>query len=298
MDEDALKIRREVGKVSYEALLKARDMIKPGAKLLDVAEKTEAYAKEKGFGCAFPLNLSVDDEAAHYTPSIGDEKVFGENDIVKVDFGAEKNGLLGDCALTVDLSGKYTELVEASRSALDAAIDAIRPGVEFRAVGAEIQKAIEAKGFRPILNLGGHGVEEHNLHAGTFIPNYDNGDDTLFEEDMVIAIEPFATNGKKNLIIESDICDIYSLNGIGSVRSGDARKLLEEISRKYNSEPFAVRWLAGVLGSKFATYAAIGELTRNGILEPHPMLLGTGVITQAEAEVIVTEGSCEVLTKT
>ena len=84
-------------------------MVKPGARLLDVAESAEKFLKDKGFGLAFPINLSVNEQAAHYTPSVGDERIFTENDLVKIDFGAERNGLLGDGAITVDLSGKHRE---------------------------------------------------------------------------------------------------------------------------------------------------------------------------------------------
>lgn len=294
-----LELIRDVGKVSYEALMGAKALVKPGAKLLDVASAAEKFIFDKGYTCAFPLNLSVNGEAAHYSPSMADDRIFGERDIVKVDFGAAKDGILGDCAVSVDLSGENGRLVEATERALSDAIATVKAGIKVNEIGKVIANAIESRGFKPIENLGGHGVGEHDLHSEVFIPNFDNGDETGLEEGKVIAIEPFATSGKKGLVTDSDICEIYGFAGPVSVRNPDARLVLDEIIKKYNSEPFAVRWLSNVVPEKFKLYVAIKELWRGGALTPYPMLvgLGGGNVSQAEAEVLVTKDGCEVLTK-
>ncbi len=292
------KVVEEVGAISYKALIMARDIIKPGAKLFDVANKVEGFLKEQGYGAAFPLNLSVNNQAAHYTPSVDDETVFHDNDIVKVDFGGEKNGVLGDCALTVDLSKNNQKLVEATIDALQNAISVVKSGIEVHKIGAEIEKAIAAKGFLPIRNLGGHTVKTHELHSDIFIPNYDNGDETTLEEGMVVAIEPFATDGK-GMVTDSDICDIYGFNKEAQARMKESRQALEEIKSKYQHEPFAVRWLSNVVPSRFGLYAGIAELARAGALDPYPTLIevGKGLVSQAELEVIVEKDSCRILTK-
>ena len=294
-----LELIKRVGKTSYEALMSAKSLVKPGVKLLDVANAAEKLLFDNGYTCAFPLNLSVNGEAAHYSPAVADDKVFGEKDIVKVDFGAAKDGILGDCAVTVDLSGENGKLVEATEQALADAIAVVRTGVKVNAIGKVIANAIESRGFMPVENLGGHGVGEHDLHSKVFIPNFDNGDEAALEENDVIAIEPFATSGKKGLVTDSDICEIYGFVGPALVRNPDARRVLDEIMSKYNSEPFAVRWLSNVVPDKFKLYVAVKELWRSGALEPYPMLigLGGGNISQAEAELLVTKDGCEVLTK-
>lgn len=301
MDDDRFDIgmAREVGQLSFRALSMARDMVRPGVKLLDVAEAVEKFVRDSGFAPAFPLNLSVNREAAHYTPAVIDDRVFGEDDLVKVDFGAAKDGILGDCAVTVDLSGKNTKLVEAAETALQDALSLVKAGAPVGKIGGEIAKAIEGKGFYPVKNLGGHGVEVHALHAEVFIPNYDNGDDTALEEGQVVAIEPFATQNSRGLITESDTCEIYSFVGETRPRMPQSRKVLAKIIESYGSEPFAVRWLSGEADSKFMLYAAIRELVSTGALEGHPMLVdvGGGLVSQAELEVIVQKDGCEILTK-
>lgn len=289
---------RDVGRASYEAMKEAQAMVKPGAKLLDVAEAVEKHITEKGFDLAFPLNISINAQAAHYTPSLADEKTFGERDVVKIDCGAAKNGILGDNALTVDLSGNYGKLVEAADAALNDAVSMIRHGMPVRSIGKAIAGAITTSGFKPIENLGGHGVGSHNLHADVFIPNYDNGDDTILTEGMVVAIEPFATTGK-GYVVDSDVREIYGFVESTQMRSADARELVDELETKYPSEPFAVRWLSNRVNSKFRLYAAMLELSRHGVVESYPTLVeaGSGIVSQSEVEVLVQKDGCEILTK-
>ncbi|MGD0510231.1 MAG: type II methionyl aminopeptidase [Candidatus Micrarchaeaceae archaeon] len=296
--EDELRVLKEVGKASSDAMLYAADMVKPGAKLLDVAEAAEKFLRDKGFAAAFPINLSINEQAAHYTPSVGDEKVFTDKDIVKVDFGAMKDGMLGDGAITVDLSGKHQKMIEAADKALDSAIALVRHGVSVCDIGKAIFETIEPYGFRPVMNLGGHGIGVHDLHTDPFIPNYDNADFTVLETGMVVAIEPFVTTGE-GMVANSSTCEIYSYVENAQVRSPDARNLLEIISKDNAKEPFAIRWLEKYLPSKFRLYAAVAELVRAEALEPHPMLIETsgGPVAQAEAQLLVTDEGCEIITR-
>ncbi len=298
--EEDESLAEEVCKISYEALLKARDMIKPGVKFLDVAEATESYVKDKGYEIAFPLNLSINNEAAHYTPSYMDDKVFGEKDLIKVDFGAAKDGYLGDCALTVDLSGEYGKLVDATKEALENAVSIVKAGRKVQDIGKVINDTFDKLGFRPIENLGGHGVKLHELHAEPFIPNYDNGDDTLLEEGTRIAIEPFATlKQSRGLVTETDVAEIYSFSENIAPRLPAARNVLNKIIDKYPSEPFAVRWLSEGIKSKFELYSGIRELEKVGAIDSYPVLaeVSHGMVAQTEFELLVEKDSCKVLTK-
>ncbi len=293
-------VRREVGSVSFRALQKARGLIKPGVRLIDVAEAVERFVVDDGYEIAFPINLSVNSEAAHYTPKLGDEKTFQDNDVVKIDFGAAKDGILGDCACTVDLSGRYQKLVESVERALESVLPLIKPGTKVRDIGKSISDTVEGMGFKPIKNLGGHGIGVHDLHTDPFIPNFDNGDDTELEEGDIIAIEPFVTTESgRGYVANSDVVEIFSLVYAAPTRSVGSRALLNAIVGMNRTEPFAIRWFGDIIKSRFEMYAAVSELFRNGAIEPHPMLveLGGGIVAQHEAQVTVVEGGCEVLTK-
>jgi len=300
-DEEFKKTAIEVGAMSQEALRHAEKQILKGKSLLEVAESAEKYVREKGFGIAFPINLSIAGNAAHYTPSYMDESVFPDSGLVKVDFGAAKNGVLGDCALTVDLSGDYSKLADASKEALENAIAVVKAGAKVRDIGKVIAETIEKKGFKPIKNLGGHGVGVHELHDEPFIPNYDNGEDDELEEGTIIAIEPFATmpNGR-GMVANGDTKEIFSLaSDAVQPRLPAARKILNFVSEKMPYEPFAARWLSSLVSGKFELYSALSELERLGALESHPVLveLSGSQVAQFEASLFVTKDSCEILTK-
>lgn len=301
MDEDySYETIKEVGKVSYEALQYAKTVIKPGVKLLDAAEKIEAFISGKGYEMAFPVNLSINSSAAHYTPEAADSSVFTENDVIKVDVGARSDTYLGDCALTVDLTGKNAAIVDATEEALAAAISMVKAGRKVCEIGAEIERVASSKGFKPIRNLGGHGISQEDLHAGTFIPNFDNGDESELEEGEVIAIEPFLTNGEGS-VKDGPSLQIYQKIGSPQVRSSSTRDVAAFIDAHYSTYPFAVRWLTKNMKgqSEFAVLKAVAELASAEALEPFPVLIerAGGMVAQAEKAMIVDKDGCTVITQ-
>lgn len=291
---------REAGKTSTEALAHARKLVKEGAKLLDVAEALEKLMREKGCHMSFPVNISVNEQAAHYTPSHDDASVFGAKDLVKIDLGARKGDYLTDCAITIDLSGNNGKLVEASEKALETAISMVRNGVKVNAIGAAIGKVAKDHGFNPIKNLGGHGVERDELHANIFIPNYDNGDESVLNEGDVIAIEPFMTTGE-GFVQDGDFVEIFQKTGEMNARAQETRKVLAHITENYKTFPFALRWLANEMKdmSEFGIRRGVTEMLNMEALEAFPVLIerSKGMVSQSEKEVVVTKDSCEIITK-
>lgn len=290
----------EAGKASYAALQHARPLVKEGAKLLDVAESVESLIMNKGLNFSFPINISINEKAAHYTPTKDDASVFKAGDLVKVDIGARKGDSLGDCAITVDVSGTHAKLVEASEAALNDAISAVKAGVEVCKIGAIIEKAVIARGAVPIRNLGGHGITHAELHADIFIPNFDNGDTTKLEEGQVISIEPFVTDGA-GYVQDSDEVQIFQKISDAAPRSREARQVQEVINKKYLTYPFAIRWLETELGSmsSFGIRRGLQELLTLGALESFPVLVErkSGFVAQTEKELIVEKEGCTILTQ-
>ncbi len=298
-DYDYNKIK-DVGKASHAALKHTASLVKEGAKLLDVAEAGERFMKDKGFDAAFPINISINRIAAHYTPSSDDTRVFSAHDLVKIDLGARKETYLGDCAVTVDLSGNNQRFIKTSEEALDAAISMVRAGVELRNIGAEIEKIANKAGLKPIKNLGGHGIERTELHASVFIPNFDNGDDTKLEEGQVVAIEPFITDGA-GYVGDSDVIEIFQRIGgaVQTPRSTEARAVLQFVDKNYMTYPFAIRWLQkGLELSEFRLRKALAELSSLELLEQFPVLVEEegSLVSQSEKELIVEKDSCTVIT--
>jgi methionyl aminopeptidase len=287
MDEETLNNYKKAGKIAAEALEFGRSMIKPGNKILDVCRKVDDRIKELGGELAFPTQISCDDIAAHFCPEIDDDSVF-DKQLASIDVGVHVNGFIGDNALTVDLSGNNSELVKASREALDNALKKIRIGVSLGEIGKEIHDTIAGYGFSPVRNLSGHGLGKFDIHTSPTIPNFDTGDKTELEDGMVIAIEPFATNGE-GIIYESGNASVFQLIAKRPVRNNFTRNALKEID-KLNGLPFAKHWLQSKLGKAQAAFA-LREMEQLDIVRGYPPLVdrGHGLVSQAEHTVIVLE---------
>jgi len=298
MDDDALKKFERAGEITWRLLQKGKELVKPGEKLLDVAEVIEGWMEQEGAKPAFPVNLSLNEEAAHYTPMFMDERVFGEKDVVKLDIGVQVDGYVGDSAVTIDLSGEQGKLLEASRAALEAAVAAIRPGKMTNEVGAVIEGEIKKFGFRPIDNLTGHMIMQYDLHAGAEIPNIGRGAAAKIEEGQVFAVEPFATDGAGS-VGEGEFVEIFSLAGRAPVRMRESRRVLDFVEKNYMALPFAGRWLRKEFKARILLDAALKELVMAGGLRQYPVLkeIKGGLVSQAEYTVIVEHDGARVLTK-
>jgi methionyl aminopeptidase len=287
--DDAVESYREAGEILVETMTETRAMIEPGVSQLEVAEYAEDAIREAGAGLAFPVNISVDEAASHATPARDDDTEFGE-EMVCLDIGVHVDGYIADAAVTVDFTGN-DELVEASEQALDAAVDAVGPGVEVGVVGGEIETIIEGYGYTPILNLTGHGVERYDAHTGPSIPNRAVDRSVELEVGDVIAIEPFATDGRGK-VGEGATEEIYEQVGEGTVRDRRARAILDELDR-FEELPFAARWLEGSRAEM-----ALRRLKMADIVKGYPVLQEADgqLVSQAEHTLIVTESGCEVTT--
>lgn len=275
----------KAGEIAIEAREYGKKLIKSGVLLIDVSEKIEEKIRELGGKPAFPVQLSINEIAAHYNPFVDDKTKFKEGDLVKLDLGVHIKGAVADTAVSVDLGG-HNKLVNASKDALNAAVEIIKPGIEVREIGIIINDIITKAGFNPIRNLGGHGLDLYKVHDSPFIPNFDNGDHTKLEKGQVVAIEPFATDGN-GFIYEGKLSEIYELREIKSVRDNSSRRLLNFVVKEYNTLPFAKRWLKDFKGCNFA----LAILTKNNVLHQFNQLpeKSKGLVSQHEHSVIVGE---------
>ncbi len=279
--EDFIK----AGKIAKEVRTYAISLVKPGVLLSEVADKVEKKIEELGGKPAFPMQISRNNIAAHYCPTYEEEVFFKENDLIKVDIGVHINGYIADTAQSIDLGGNE-KLLRASEEALNNAIKLVKPGVQVREIGKTIQETIESHGFKPVRNLCGHGIGRFIVHKSPSIPNFDNGDTTVLEEGMTIAIEPFASSGA-GLIKEEGKATIFALISKKPVRGLFTRKVLNEIL-KFDNLPFAYRWLEKKF-KKAELAFAFRELKQLGVLREHPPLpdVNNGLVSQREHTMLV-----------
>ena len=287
---------KTAGKLARNALHFGRDLIKAEKSMLNVTEEIELFVKKNGGELAFPTNLAINNVGAHWTPSSKSSEIFCKGDVVKLDVGVHIDGYIGDNALTLEIgSTNYTKMIEASREALNAAINVAVAGINVGIIGHAVQDTIEKYGYRPIANLTGHRIKRYNLHSGVSIPSVrERGGPTLNNGDIV-AIEPFVTDGAGRVGGKRN-SNIYHLRQIRKVRDEKATELMKEIQDRYKGLPFAERWL-----HEFQDDATknLQKLMRAGIVSYYPVLdeLGNGIVAQSEHTLLITNNGNEVLTK-
>jgi len=291
MKDEIFDKYRDAGEIAAKILHRSAREIRIGGSYLDLVESMEMQVKEEGAALAFPLNLSLNEDAAHDTASPEDARVFAKGDVAKLDLGVQIEGYIADTATTIDL-GSNSLLLEASERALDAAIKAIRPGATAGDLGAAIQEEIEGRGYRPISNLTGHGLDQYILHRSPTIPNVGINGGVVLEEGMVFAIEPFATTGSGH-VGEKIRKEIYSQISQKPVRIPSARAVLDMVKDRHGL-PFARRWL-----NEKKLDITLSSLVRSKMLHAYPVLsdIPGSLVSQHEHTVIVTSEGCIVTTR-
>ena len=288
MKEEEIEKYKKAGEIAIKVHALAKHIIKDGAKTLDIAEKLEDEIIKLGGKPAWPMNLSINSIAAHWTPKINDETVFKKGDVVKVDVGVHVDGYVADTARTIEIgTTNWTDLIKASKEALNAAIDTAKPKVELSKIGSVIEDTIKSYGFVPIANLTGHGLAQWENHTPPSIPNFNNKSTQKLEGDQAIAIEPFATNGVGR-VIDAKGSEIYKIENSRPVRQPIARKILNYVSKEHKELPFGKRELAKKVGT-FGLEMALKELKRIGAIYEFDVLKeeSNGMVAQTEDTILL-----------
>ena len=286
MDEKVLEKYIKAGEIAKRAKELARQEIKPGVKLIDFAEKVEGFIKKEA-SLAFPINISINDFAAHCTPDINDETVFKESDLVKVDLGVQVDGYIADTAFSVKLDDKNNVLIKASEEALEEFINNIAPGKTIDEMTKIVEEVVQSFGVKTVKNLAGHSLEQYIQHGGLSIPNMHINSKHQLKEGDAIAMEIFTTNGE-GFVVESSPTVIYMFVRPNALRLQESKIILSKILEQYKTLPFAKRWLRD-LASPVKLHMALREMVERGVLHEYPPLRerGRGLVAQTEETIIV-----------
>lgn len=294
---EALKCYLKAGEISKKVKEYMKTIVKKDVLLVELADKIEAKIKELGGDMAFPTNISIDEIAAHYTPTARDET--RASGLLKVDIGVEVEGFIADTAVSFDLTDdkKYSEMIKINELALETALKELKIGAPLKVIGNKISEIVEGYGahagvssdgqsrkYKIIRNLTGHGLDKNNIHAGITVSNLKN-ENNLELKDIAIAIEPFLTEGRGE-IYEGKPSEIYVIQQEKTPRDRDARIMLEYILKNYKTKPFCKRWLERS-GLPKPNYC-LSLLVREGIVYNFPVLVEKErkPVSQAEHTVV------------
>ena len=281
-----VKKYQKASEISKKCKEYGKSIAKSGMNYLEFSKKIENKILEMGGGIAFPVNISVNDTAAHDIAQIDDTRVFEKGDLVKLDIGVHIDGFIVDSAITFEIeTNNHSELINLNRKALDEALKVIKPGVKVSEIGKAVEKVVNGSKYKIIKNLTGHGIEQYDIHSGFGIPNYDTKTNDIIEKGMVIAVEPFLTNGD-GMIKSGKSSGIYQLEYDKPVRL--YRDVLNFIKKEFLTLPFNIRDIQDKFGYAKAK-SSIAYLVRNELLTDHQVLLEKkgSVVSQFEHTVIV-----------
>ena len=274
----------KAGKIAGEVRENVRQKDWIGSSLEEICEYVESEIIKRGAKCAFPVNTSLNEVAAHYTAEPNDPKTVSDSDLVKIDLGAQINGYIADTAVTVNYDPQYDSLVQAAENALQTAMSMIKVGVKSKDVGRKIQNTIMDMGFKPIANLSGHSLDQYTIHAGKTVPNMWSIGSFDFSEDEAYACEPFVTakNGL-GFVRNGKIKNIFALASRKRTKDDEADKVQEYIWNNFNMLPFALRWLLKEWEEKEAR-RLLDILIKKKVIKAYAILVEASGKTVAQAE--------------
>ncbi len=304
MSEEWIESYLSAGKAVIAAKKLAEKLIKPRASFLEIANKCEEEILNQGCELSFPINMSLNEHAAHYSPTIDDPTVVPDKGLLKIDLGSHFNGYIADSAITFNINSdpKLQNYIDAAQEALDAAIEIFKPGTKLYELGEVIADKIHNHGLNPISNLGGHELKQFKLHAGPFIPNVkDKSHNEVLKPGDAYACEPFATSGK-GLVTNGKMSYIYRF-----VKRVKKNLPYEEISYMKKIEdltknlPFSPRLLEkNNIIPKNKIQRIIDTFKRKQILDHYPILIeitGAPVAQQEHTIIIDMDGNPIVTTQ-
>ena len=213
---------RQAGKITAEALLLARDVIKSGVSTKEVDTKIRRFIEKcgatpsfLGYG-GFPGSacISINSEVIHGIPS--DKVIISEGDIVKVDVGARYRGYNGDSARTFPVgkvSDEALRLISVTEKSFYEAMKFAKAGCRLGDVGHAVESFVISNGFTVVRDYVGHGVG-YDLHEEPEIPNFGiAGRGARLYSGMTVAIEPMVNVGVANVKVRGDGWTVVTADG-------------------------------------------------------------------------------------
>ena len=221
-NSEQLALMKKAGRITAEALLVARDMIRPGIstkeidkKIHDYIVKCDAIPSFLGYG-GFPGSacISINDEVIHGIPS--DRRILKEGDIVKIDVGARFRGYNGDSARTYPVgkvSDEALKLISVTEMSFYEAMKYAKAGNRVGDIGCAVENFVISNGFSVVRDYVGHGLGK-DLHEEPEVPNYGRaGRGARLYSGMTLAIEPMVNVGGYGVKVMDDRWTVKTLDG-------------------------------------------------------------------------------------
>ena len=219
---EQLMLMRKAGKITAEALLVARDAIRPGITTAELDGKIRRFIQKCGAIPSFlgyngfpgSACISLNNQVIHGIPS--DKVIIREGDIVKVDVGARFRGYNGDSARTFavgKVSDEALRLISVTEQSFYEAMKVAKAGNRVGDIGHAIESFVISNGFSIVHEYVGHGVGAE-LHEDPQVPNYGTpGRGPRLYSGMTLAIEPMVNAGRPEVNVLKDGWTVVTADG-------------------------------------------------------------------------------------
>ena len=213
---------RDAGRITGEALLIARDMVRPGISTYEIDQAIRRHIEKCGAIPAFlgyhgfpaSVCISINDEVIHGIPA--KDRILKDGDIVKIDTGATYRGYVGDSARTIpvgNVSDEAKKLIQVTRDSFWAGVEKLESGNRLGDVGSAIDTLVRQNGFSTVKRYVGHGIGT-NMHEAPDVPNFGTpGRGIRLSAGMTLAIEPMVNVGRADVIELNDGWTVKTADG-------------------------------------------------------------------------------------
>ena len=271
-----------------------------GRTLYEICNSIEKEIIDNGGHPAFPVNVSINEIAAHYTAEPDDQIVIKDTDVVKIDLGVHIDGYVADTAVTISYDPKYDQLIKVAELSLSEAIKIAKNNTKSSEIGKIIENTISHNGLKPIQNLSGHSLDQYIIHAGKSIPNIRTyGSSFSLSSNQAYAIEPFVTTSDGlGIVYEGKIRNIFSLVSRKPTKDKGADEFIMYLWNQFKTLPFALRWLVSDFAESNAR-TILDFLIKKKNVRAYPILVegNNKVVSQAEHTIFISENKSYIITK-
>jgi methionyl aminopeptidase len=216
-----IELMARAGAVVAGTLALVEERLEPGLTMSDLDRIAEEYIRanggvptSKGYK-GFPAATCISPNAMIVHGIPGDYAA-REGDIVSVDVGVTKDGMIADSAATFavgEIDPEAQRLLDVCQAALDAGIEAAQLGASVGDISAAVQSVTEEAGFSVVRSLVGHGVGRA-YHEDPQVPNFVGSyRGPELREGMTLAIEPMITAGAPDVYVHDDDWSISTVDG-------------------------------------------------------------------------------------
>ena len=216
-----IELMAAAGVVVAGTLALIEERLEPGVSMAELDRLAEEYIRSqggvptskgyKGFPAA--TCISPNDMIVHGIPGVYRAR---EGDLVSIDVGVTKDGMIADSAATFgvgEIDPEAQRLLDVCQASLRAGIEAAQLGATIRDISAAVQTVTEDAGFSVVRSLVGHGVGR-SYHEDPQVPNFvgpSRGPE--LREGMTLAIEPMITAGDPEVFVHDDNWSISTVDG-------------------------------------------------------------------------------------